>query len=64
MGEGYRPWLSRELDYLAAHAGRVGVDVLARHLGRSRASVARAVRRFRDLGLPDEQGGDDGCRGR
>jgi hypothetical protein len=43
MGEGYRPWLSRELDYLAAHAGRVGVDVLARHLGRSRASVVGAL---------------------
>jgi hypothetical protein len=27
-------------------------------------NLARAVRRFRDLELPEEQGGDDGCRGR
>jgi hypothetical protein len=26
--------------------------------------LGRAVRAFRDLELPDEQGGDDGCRGR
>jgi AraC-like DNA-binding protein len=43
MTKSYRPWLSRELDYLAAHAGRVAVAVLARHLGRSRASVAGAL---------------------
>jgi hypothetical protein len=27
-------------------------------------ALARAVRVFRDLELPEEQGGDDGCRGR
>jgi hypothetical protein len=38
-----RPWLSRELDYLAAHAGRTAVAVMARRLGRSRASVVGAL---------------------
>jgi hypothetical protein len=41
-----------------------GQEFTLREYQESAFALARAVRRFRDLELPDEQGGDDGCRGR
>lgn len=48
LGNGRQPWTTKEVDYLYQHYQRLTVPAMAKHLGRTRHSVAQ---KCRDLDL-------------